>query len=126
MASWAFFKNLLGNIEMTLAKTDLRIAEFYVTNLVEPDLQPIFELIKAEHEITVREVLRLLGTTTLLARHPVLRNTLAVRTGYLEPLHHLQVELLAQRRNAADADADRSRALLQTVNGIAAGLRNTG
>ena len=98
MASWAFFKNLLGNVEMTLAKTDLRIAEFYVTNLVEPGLQPIFELIKAEHEITVREVLRLLGTTTLLARHPVLRNTLSVRAGYLEPLHHLQVELLAQRR----------------------------
>ena len=106
MASWAFFKNLLGNIEMTLAKTDLRIAEFYVTNLVEPGLQPIFELIKAEHEITVREVLRLLGTTTLLARHPVLRNTLSVRAGYLEPLHHLQVELLAQRRKVADADAD--------------------
>jgi phosphoenolpyruvate carboxylase len=126
MASWAFFKNLLGNIEMTLAKTDLRIAEFYVTNLVEPGLQPIFELIKAEHEITVREVLRLLGTTTLLARHPVLRNTLSVRAGYLEPLHHLQVELLAQRRKSADADADINRALLQTVNGIAAGLRNTG
>ena len=125
-ASWAFFKNLLGNVEMTLAKTDLRIAEFYVTNLVEPSLQPIFELIKAEHEMTVREVLRLLGTTTLLARHPVLRNTLSVRAGYLEPLHHLQVELLAQRRKVADADADLNRALLQTVNGIAAGLRNTG
>ena len=126
MATWAFFTNLLGNVEMTLAKTDLRIAEFYVSNLVEPGLQPIFELIKAEHEMTVREVLRLLGTTTLLARHPVLRNTLSVRAGYLEPLHHLQVELLAQRRKVADADADLNRALLQTVNGIAAGLRNTG
>ena len=126
MAAWAFFANLLGNIEMTLAKTDLRIAEFYVTNLVEPGLQPIFELIKAEHEMTVREVLRLLGTTTLLARHPVLRNTLSVRAGYLEPLHHLQVELLAQRRKVAEPDADLNRALLQTVNGIAAGLRNTG
>jgi phosphoenolpyruvate carboxylase len=56
----------------------------------------------------------------------VLRNTLSVRAGYLEPLHHLQVELLAQRRKVADADAEHSRALLQTVNGIAAGLRNTG
>ena len=106
---WAFFANLLGNVEMTLAKTDLRIAEFYVSHLVEPGLQPIFELIEAEHEITVREVLRLLGTTTLLARHPVLRNTLAVRAGYLEPLHHLQVELLAQRRTAPEADADLNR-----------------
>ena len=126
MRSWAFFKNLLGNVEMTLAKTDLRIAEFYVCNLVDPSLQHLFDVIRAEHEMTVREVLRLLGTTTLLARHPVLRNTLAVRAGYLEPLHHLQVELLAQRRKVADAEGDLNRALLQTVNGIAAGLRNTG
>jgi phosphoenolpyruvate carboxylase len=126
MRGWAFFANLLGNVEMTLAKTDLRIAEFYVNRLVEPTLQPIFELIRAEHELTVREVLRLLETTTLLARHPVLRNTLSVRAGYLEPLHHLQVELLAQRRKVAEPDADLNRALLQTVNGIAAGLRNTG
>ena len=126
MCGWAFFANLLGNVEMTLAKTDLRIAEFYVGRLVEPALQPIFGLIRAEHELTVREVLRLLGTTTLLARHPVLRNTLSVRAGYLEPLHHLQIELLAQRRKVAEPDADLNRALLQTVNGIAAGLRNTG
>jgi phosphoenolpyruvate carboxylase len=126
MCGWAFFANLLGNVEMTLAKTDLRIAEFYVCNLVEPGLQRLFDDIRAEHEATVREVLRLLGTTTLLARHPVLRNTLAVRAGYLEPLHHLQVALLAQRRKVAEPDADLNRALLQTVNGIAAGLRNTG
>ena len=126
MREWAFFANLLGNVEMTLAKTDLRIAEFYVTRLVEPGLQPIFDLVRAEHDVTVREVLRLLGTTTLLARHPVLRNTLAVRAAYLEPLHHLQVELLAQRRKVTEPDADLNRALLQTVNGIAAGLRNTG
>jgi phosphoenolpyruvate carboxylase len=126
MRDWAFFANLLGNVEMTLAKTDLRIAEFYICNLVEPGLQHIFDHIRAEHEVTVREVLRLLGSTTLLARHPVLRNTLAVRAGYLEPLHHLQVELLARRRKVAEPDADLNRALLQTVNGIAAGLKNTG
>jgi phosphoenolpyruvate carboxylase len=126
MRQWAFFANLLGNVEMTLAKTDLRIAEFYVCNLVEPALQPIFDVIRVEHEVTTREVLRTLGSTTLLARHPVLRNTLAVRAGYLEPLHHLQIELLAQRRKTDDPDPDLNRALLQTVNGIAAGLRNTG
>jgi phosphoenolpyruvate carboxylase len=126
MTSWPFFKNLLGNIEMTLAQTDLRIAEFYVRNLVDPSQQHLFDLIRTEHETTVREVLQLLDTTTLLARHPVLRNTLAVRAGYLEPLHYLQVELLAQRRKVADTDGGLNRALLQTVNGIAAGLRNTG
>jgi phosphoenolpyruvate carboxylase len=126
MRQWAFFANLLANVEMTLAKTDLRIAEFYVCNLVEPGLQHLFDDIRVEHDATVREVLRLLGTTTLLDRHPVLRHTLSVRAGYLEPLHHLQVELLAQRRKVAEPDADLNRALLQTVNGIAAGLRNTG
>ena len=126
MRHWAFFANLLGNVEMTLAKTDLRIAEFYVCNLVEPALQPIFDVIRLEHEVTTQEVLRTLGSTTMLARHPVLRNTLAVRAGYLEPLHHLQIELLAQRRKTDDPDPDLNRALLQTVNGIAAGLRNTG
>ena len=80
----------------------------------------------AEHERTQREVLGLIGSDVLLARHPMLRNTLAVRASYLEPLHHLQVELLAQRRQAEEPDADLHRALLLTVNGIAAGLRNTG
>jgi phosphoenolpyruvate carboxylase len=126
MRRWAFFTNLLGNVEMTLAKTDLRIAGFYVGELVDPGLHPIFDDITAEHARTLREVLRLTGSSTLLARHPVLRNTLAVRASYLEPLHHLQVELLAQRRRSADPDPDLRRALSLTVNGIAAGLRNTG
>ena len=126
MASWAFFKNLLGNIEMTLAKTDLRIAEFYVTNLVEPSLQPIFELIKAEHEVTVREVLRLLGrrrswpgTRCCATRCPCARGT-------WNRCITCRWSCWRSGARSADADADHNRALLQTVNGIAAGLRNTG
>jgi phosphoenolpyruvate carboxylase len=126
MCGWAFFANLLGNVEMTLAKTDLRIASYYVSALVEPAQQGLFELIRAEHELTLRELLRLTGDSTLLERHPVLRNTLSVRNAYLEPLHHLQVELLAQRREAGEADPDLERALLLTINGIAAGMKNTG
>jgi phosphoenolpyruvate carboxylase len=126
MREWAFLANLLGNVEMTLAKTDLRIAEMYVSRLVEPGLQGIFESIRTEHGLTLREVLRLTGTPTLLARHPVLRNTLSVRARYLEPLHHLQVELLARRREVDEPDGDLQRALLLTINGIAAGMRNTG
>jgi phosphoenolpyruvate carboxylase len=126
MREWPFFTNLLGNVEMTLTKTDLRIAGFYVAELVEPELHPIFDEIVAEHERTLQEVLHLTGSSTLLARHPVLRNTLAVRAAYLEPLHHLQVELLGQRRKSEEPDPDLHRALLLTINGIAAGLRNTG
>jgi phosphoenolpyruvate carboxylase len=126
MREWAFFANLIGNVEMTLAKTDLRIASYYVSTLVDPGHQGLFELIRAEHGRTLQEVLALTGDPVLLDRHPVLRNTLAVRNGYLEPLHHLQVELLDQRRRRVKEDADLERALLLTINGIAAGMKNTG
>jgi phosphoenolpyruvate carboxylase len=126
MRKWAFFSNLLGNVEMTLAKTDLRIAQYYVSTLVEPGQQEVFERIRSEHARTLREVLSLTGNSVLLEGHPVLRNTLSVRNGYLEPLHHLQVELLAQRRRVASGDEDLERALLLTINGIAAGMKNTG
>jgi phosphoenolpyruvate carboxylase len=126
MRDWAFFTNLLGNVEMTLAKTDLRIAECYVSVLVEPSLQPLFDPIVGEHDLTKCEVLRLTGGSTLLARHHLLRHTLQVRASYLEPLHHLQISLLARRREVDEPDPDLRRALLRTVNGIAAGMRNTG
>ncbi|MEO7196122.1 MAG: phosphoenolpyruvate carboxylase [Pseudonocardiaceae bacterium] len=126
MQDWAFFTNLLDNVEMTLAKTDLKIAESYVSVLVEPRLQPLFDPIVAEYDLTKREVLRLTGGSTLLARHHLLRHTLQVRDSYLGPLHHLQVALLARSREVAEPDPDLRRALLRTVNGIAAGMRNTG
>ena len=126
MRDWAFFTNLLGNVEMTLAKTDLRIAEYYVSALVEPSGQSLFDPIVSEHDLTRREVLRLTGGSTLLARHDLLRRTLQVRASYLEPLHHLQVALLARRREVDEPEPDLRRALLRTVNGIAAGMRNTG
>ncbi|HEY0812325.1 MAG TPA: phosphoenolpyruvate carboxylase [Pseudonocardia sp.] len=125
MREWAFFTNLLGNVEMTLAKTDLRIAGHYVSELVDPVLHPLFDMIVAEYALTQAEVLRLTGSERLLDHHPVLRTTLSVRNAYLEPLHHLQVALLAQKRNGG-GDPDLHRALLLTINGIAAGLRNTG
>jgi phosphoenolpyruvate carboxylase len=128
VGGWSFFGTLLGNVEMTLAKTDLRIAETYVRTLVDPSLYGIFERIQQEHARTLEEVLRLTGDRGLVGRHPLLRRTLETRAAYLNPLHRMQVEMLARRRREKSGvdEANTQRALLLTINGIAAGLRNTG
>ena len=140
--NWQFFRTFISNVEMMLAKTDLSIARRYVETLVPAELRPIFDKIEQEYDLTVREVLAITGSTGLLSGQPELAGTLGVRDTYLEPLHHLQVALLRQyreldegARQVATAPGGRrapsdstalERALLTTVNGIAAGMRNTG
>ena len=121
-------KVTLDNVEMALAKADLRIASEYA-RLARPEIRDaVFPRIEAEFERTATALRRVLGGEELLAHDPDLRAVLKLRDPYLDPLHSVQAALLGRLREEADADrSSRLRdAVLVATNGIAAGLRNTG
>jgi phosphoenolpyruvate carboxylase len=122
---WAFFRTLVENLEMTLAKSSLDIAEGYLELVADGRL---WGTIRAEHERTTAAVLEIVESQELLDRQPVVQRSIRLRNPYVDPLNALQVELLRRFRNAGD-EAEREqvrRPLLRTIAGIAAALRNTG
>jgi phosphoenolpyruvate carboxylase len=127
---WPFFRTLLSNLDMVLAKSDLRIAERYVELVEDKRLgKRIFGLIQAEWQRTNDAVTLITGERQRLASNPSLARSIEHRFPYLDPLNHLQVELMRRNRQglAADAGLDRVRRGIHiSINGIAAGLRNTG
>ncbi len=119
-----FFRSLIDNLEMTLAKSSIRIARGYL-DLVEPspDRDRLWADVIGEHERTRDTVLQILGTGELLERQPVLRRSVRLRNPYVDPMNAIQVELL-RRYRAGDDDARLP--LSRSIAGIAAALRNTG
>ena len=125
-ADWPFFRTVLANMDMVLAKTDLAIAARY-TDLV-PDralAERIFSIITAEWQRTVQMLRAITGTTAFLEDNPALARSIRNRFPYLDPLNHLQIDLL-RRYRAGQIDERTKRAIHLTINGLAAGLRNSG
>ena len=125
LKDWHFFRTFISNVEMTIAKTDLKTARKYVESLVDPKLHHLLERIESEYQLTIKEILSLTKKTEILGDQQILARTLQIRDNYLAPLHLLQVSLLKKVREDS-VDPLISRALLLTINGVATGLRNTG
>ncbi|SEE75790.1 phosphoenolpyruvate carboxylase [Pseudomonas anguilliseptica] len=124
---WPFFRTRIDMLEMVLAKADEPIAQLYDERLVEPALRPLGAHLRGLLSQAVVAVLGLTGQSQLLAHSPETLESISVRNTYLDPLHLLQAELLARSRlRGNQADSPLEQALLVSVAGIAAGLRNTG
>ncbi|HEX2073175.1 MAG TPA: phosphoenolpyruvate carboxylase [Geodermatophilus sp.] len=125
-ARWPFLRTVLSNMGMVLAKTDLGLAARYAELVPDEELRHrVFDRITAEHERSVRMLLAVTGDDHLLADNPALARSIRNRFPYLEPLHHLQVEMLRRRRSGNDDELVR-RNIQLTINGIATALRNSG
>jgi phosphoenolpyruvate carboxylase len=125
---WPFFSTLIDNSQMSMRKADVLIAEVYA-GLAEPGVrEAVFTSIRDEYRRTEAAILRLTGQEELMDREPWMKRSIRVRNPYIDPMNYTQVALLRRLRSAGDgpeAEALRE-AMLLSVNGIAAGLRNTG
>jgi phosphoenolpyruvate carboxylase len=127
---WPFFAAMISNLQMSLYKSDMRIALDYSQLCTERELaESIYKMLQQENQRSIDGVLQVADTKELLATEPVLSLSLSRRDPYLDPLAYLQIDLLRKYRDQSQSAADRKQwesALLSSINGIAAGLRNTG
>jgi phosphoenolpyruvate carboxylase len=123
---WLFFRTVISNMEMVLAKSDLAVASRYADLVPDAALrEAVFGRIRDEWQRTVQAVKSITGHESLLADNPVLARSIRDRLPYLDPLNHLQLELL-RRHRGGQSDERVKRGIHLTINGIAAGLRNSG
>ncbi len=124
---WGFFRMLLSNMEMVLAKSNIGIASRYAELVPDKAVRDkIFEAIRVEWTDSIAALLAITKQTELLQDNPSLDRSLRMRVPYLDPLNHVQVELLKLHRAADNEDESILRAVQITINGISAGLRNSG
>ena len=131
LKEWPFFSTLLSNMDMVLAKTDLAVASRYASLVPDKKLrQSIFKRIAAEHQLVNESLTTITGSRERLASNPTLARSIKNRFAYLDPLNHLQVELIKRHRSwkdqAREPDIRVHRGIHLSINGVAAGLRNTG
>lgn len=129
--SWPFFRNLLANAELSLLKADMDIALLYADLVPDRDLSNrIFTTIRSEYDRTVQAVLRISEKKTLLQSEPEIQLAVKVRNPYVDPLNYIQVDMLRRLRALPHEKTEEALVIrdviLMTINGIAAGLRNTG
>jgi phosphoenolpyruvate carboxylase len=123
---WPFFQALISNMDMVLAKSNIAIASQYARLVEDPALRDaIFPRIRREWEGSIAKLLTISGQETLLDSNPLLARSIRNRFPYLDPLNHLQIELL-KRHRAGDRDERVIEGIHLSINGIAAGLRNSG
>ncbi|MES2552663.1 MAG: phosphoenolpyruvate carboxylase, partial [Pseudomonadota bacterium] len=123
---WPLFNTLIANVDMVLAKTDLVVARRYSQLVGDADLRDaIFDSIEKEYLLTTDAINLLMGSEERLSNNPTLARSIKSRLPYLDPLNHLQVELIKRFRQG-ETDERIKRGIHLTINGIAAGLRNTG
>ena len=124
---WTFFKTLVDNAQLALRSADLLIARVYATLASESDRRAVFPLLEAEYRRTESALCRLTGQHDLLDDSPWLQRSIRVRNPYIDPMNYVQVALLRRLRGSPGADEEEIHdAVRLSVNGIAAGLRNTG
>ncbi|MEO5894083.1 MAG: phosphoenolpyruvate carboxylase [Vicinamibacterales bacterium] len=123
---WSFFRSTIDMIETVLAEADAHISEEYDRRLVGPDLQPVGQDLRRRLQAAIDSVLEVTGHTRLLEHNPVLRRSIEVRNPYVDPINLVQIELLRRLRADEFGDPQVLKAFMITVNGIAAGMRNTG
>ena len=123
---WGFFRTLLSNMDMVLGKSDIAIAERYSQLVKDETLRDaIFPSLKAEWQASIDALLQITGQGELLDLNPLLKRSIRNRFPYLDPLNHIQIELL-RRHRCGETDERVQRGIHLTINGVAAGLRNSG